>query len=686
MSKAPAAGRPSELAKHAEKLARVYGGERVVSERPQGGYVVVSTGSLTVDYALRSGGWVQGRIHELVGPPDVGKGHPLSTMILAPSGWRPLGQFSSGHLVIGSDGKPVRVTAVHKRGILRVYKVIFSDGASVRCDGDHLWRVQTKKMRRRDTWYVKSTRELLETSLFDGQGRARYYIPLVSPVQHESSDLPVDPYLAGVLLGNAGFTSSGVISLNPADRDIIEIIEKRTSLDIREYPPHAALRFRAIGIKKMIRLLGQENVKSAGKYVPSMFMTASEEDRRAFLAGLMDTDGSVVSYSSNSAGNAIFHSTSRELSLAVRELTESLGGIARFYENERTDRNGRSYTEYRVSVLIDQCPFWSSRKSSSWKIPTRGIGRSIISIEPDGEEEVWCLSVDAHDSLYVTERHIVTHNSTLAINSMKEQQRAFPDRAIAYLDVEGTFDYDWAEGLGLDTSSPERWRHLYPGTSEEASDMIRECCRSGLYSIAVVDSIGGMESKKALDKDAEDDLVGKNAQVVTRMVKHLASLARLSSCTVLLINQHRANISSYGGNVSAGPKAMQHATSTKITMSRTGEPPKKIRFAAGEDPETVAVQIRARVDRSKLVAPGRVAEFWISNRPTEELGPPGIYALDEYATLGIKLGAIVQKGAWYQFPNSGPQVQGRENVVLAMRADNSLLDSVRSAIFGKEPA
>lgn len=268
--------------------------------------------------------------------------------------------------------------------------------------------------------------------------------------------------------------------------------------------------------------------------------------------------------------------------------------------------------------------------------------------------------------------------STLMHYSAIQQQLADAARAVAYIDMEGTFDYDWAHGLGLDTS-PGRWMHLYPNDSEDASDMARECCRSGVYSSVIVDSVGGMESRKALDKEAEKDQVGKNAQVITRMVKHLATLARQNRVTVLLVNQPRAVISSMGlPDQSAGPKAMQHATTTKLVMSKGGQVPRKLKF--GDEEETVSVQVKAKVTRSKLVAPGRVAEFWINNRHTEEFGAPGIYRLEEYADLGIALGVIVQKNAWYQFP-TGTQVQGRENVQKAMAADEALVKAVREGVL-----
>jgi recombination protein RecA len=278
----------------------------------------------------------------------------------------------------------------------------------------------------------------------------------------------------------------------------------------------------------------------------------------------------------------------------------------------------------------------------------------------------------------------------IAIYSMVQQQLAYPGLAVAFVDMEKTWSYDWAWKMGLLTD-PDHWVHLRPETSEEASDMLRECVRSGFYSMATVDSIGGMESAKALYggkgkedeiRDADKEMVGKNAQVITRMVKHVASLASQTSTTVLLINQLRVVISSMAlSDVSAGPKAMQHATTTKVRMARMGgdgREPKKLKFDGTE--EIVSVCFKAHVERSKVAAPGAVAEFWVSNRDTEKWGEAGINVADEYATIGVRSGAIERAGSYYTVPGAD-RVNGREAMVSLLAERPELLENVRQKIF-----
>lgn len=270
--------------------------------------------------------------------------------------------------------------------------------------------------------------------------------------------------------------------------------------------------------------------------------------------------------------------------------------------------------------------------------------------------------------------------TTLMTNSMREAQRKYPDKAVGYVDMEGTFDDRWAAANGLDLGR-ERWDHVYANDSEDAADLARKFARSGLHSMVVVDSIGGMESRKALEKDAIDPLPGKNAQIVTRMCKHLATLSRQFGTTVILVNQLRAQIGTTGGaDVSAGPKALQHATTTKVQMSRGSEKPMTLVLCEGEDPEPVKLHFKARVTRSKAFPPGRIAEFWVNNRSTDEYGPAGIDVFDDHLTLGVRYGAIRQDGAWYTIGEL-PKVQGRLAAARLLREHPDTYAMIREQVL-----
>lgn len=265
--------------------------------------------------------------------------------------------------------------------------------------------------------------------------------------------------------------------------------------------------------------------------------------------------------------------------------------------------------------------------------------------------------------------------TTLLICSMIEAQRAYPDLAVGYIDMEQTFDYEWAERLGLDTSDA-RWVHIFPDDSEDVSDQLRMMCRTDLFSMVSVDSIGGMESKQALSKEAEEVTMGRNAQVITRMVKQVAVMARQHEVAIVFVNQLRANLSGMGADISAGPKALRYNTTMKIDMKRTGETPITVK-QEGED-ISIGVQVRARVVRNKVAPPGYSGEFWIFNQDTDEYGGVGIDQGDEAVSLGVRVGVIVQGGGGnYTLPD-GRKIRGKDNVLATLREEPDALEQVRS--------
>src|SRR5437867_2787174 len=79
-----------------------------------------------------------------------GRAQPLTSSVLTPEGFRPIGSLQAGDLVMGSDGRPTMVLGVFPQGRKEVFRVTFSDGASTRCCGEHLWAVHTRDDKRRD--------------------------------------------------------------------------------------------------------------------------------------------------------------------------------------------------------------------------------------------------------------------------------------------------------------------------------------------------------------------------------------------------------------------------------------------------------------------------------------------------------------------------------------------------------
>lgn len=264
--------------------------------------------------------------------------------------------------------------------------------------------------------------------------------------------------------------------------------------------------------------------------------------------------------------------------------------------------------------------------------------------------------------------------TTMCLQAMTQAQKKYPNKLVGYIDMEQTFSFPWAESHGVDTSD-ERLLHVFPENSEDVSDQIKMMITSGLFSLIIVDSIGGMESKKAFEKTAEESNMGKNAQIITRMTKQLAVSARKYNVAVILISQVRADFKSHTGfDTFAGPKGMKHGTTMNVKFSRTATPPLTIK--EGNDVVAVGIEIKGKVERNKLATAGKTGTFVIINTPTEKYGPVGLDTADEIRALIDLHGLLPKRGSWYDLPD-GDAVNGKDALKAWLRDNPEQMEVYR---------
>lgn len=360
----------------------------------------------------------------------LGKAQPLSCKILTPTGWVKMGEVKTGDRVIGRDGRPHRVTGVYPQGVKPVFDVTFSDGSKTQCCDDHLWAVNTALHNRaKATHQVKPLAEI-RRRLTDGAGNRRHFIPIVCPVAFDPQPVPIDPYLMGYLLANGGLTGLGTSICCPD----VETVKRLTPL----LPPGAALKqvsgstinYGISGVGGLLESLKLRFKGSPDKFVPTQYLYNSIDVRTRLLQGYLDGDGSVTA----STNVVEAGSTSRQLASDIAEIIQSLGGVVRTklrpepwftFKGER--RTGRPFWRLTVSVPNATKPFVLSRKAGVYKGRVKyPPSRSIASVEPAGEAECQCISVDSPDSLYVTDDYIVTHNTTSALVAARCHQQYDP--------------------------------------------------------------------------------------------------------------------------------------------------------------------------------------------------------------------------------------------------------------------
>ncbi|SFO31471.1 replicative DNA helicase [Geodermatophilus obscurus] len=361
------------------------------------------------------------------------------------------------------------------------YEVHFSDGSVVVADALHQWVTTDRAARRlgeRGEARVRTTEELARTlRCATADRRLNHAVVNAEPLDLPAADLPLPPYALGVWLGDGTSAAAQYTSADPEIAAYIESeglvvvrtgVDRRYSLRLPARPAPAerpcpmcgepfvprtsqvqtcgktcggALRARGgVGrqaacpdcggpssglaqcqdcrdehgtVKGLLRTLGV----LGDKHIPAAYLRASVAQRRALLAGLLDTDGTVT------GGGAVqFAVTNRRLAEDVRELIASLGHRVRMSTERVRGRSEASSTCYTLTFSTDDEVFRLERKKLLHKergartFTARGV-RFVTDVRPVASVPVRCIQVDAVDSLFLAGRGFIpTHNSTLGLD------------------------------------------------------------------------------------------------------------------------------------------------------------------------------------------------------------------------------------------------------------------------------
>lgn len=364
----------------------------------------------------------------------------LDTPIRTPDGWTTVGQIDVGDRVFDSRGRAVtvrRTTAVLRD--LDCYEVAFDDGERITCSASHAWTVE-----RINPHGDKMCEETLTTEEMARSTR-RMRVPLTA--QHgATADLPVDPYLMGLWLGD-GDTSDASIAIDWRDLDEMQAlitahiepweeitathakgnsgrlrVKRRDGICPRGhhyacgpnrmvYSGHPACRRccagQRIGRTEPVLPTLRERLRAAGtlgrKHIPHRYLFAAYEQRMELLRGLVDSDGNITT-----KGRASFTNANSELFDQVCELLTSLG--FRWSVTLAAGSARRVHWTPRPFERVAKIARKAARQIDSDRPLSRY--RRIVSVTPTASVPVRCIGIDTADHLFLAGRLCVpTHNT-----------------------------------------------------------------------------------------------------------------------------------------------------------------------------------------------------------------------------------------------------------------------------------
>lgn len=384
--------------------------------------------------------------------PQHGKLCANSTPVPTPSGWKTHGELRTGDYVFSPEGRPIRVLAEIPQTEPASMLVTFSDGAQVRVHPRHEWTVWSTRrgLGHRHEQVTLETQEMLRKGLHVGpngrRGRYVYSVAANVCVDYPTADLPVDPYVFGLWLGD-GTTTRAAITHHPADTETIAECARRgyvvSSEQTHKTTGCVLTNFYRGPLLPGLRSLGLGYPGCRSKYLPNSYRIADKRQRLELLAGVIDSDGYV--YQNN--GRVTISNVNRELIDGLAEVVRSLGWVATISAAKPvTSTSGIAGKQvcYQLTFNPDcDIPTQLPRKRITRTTPCKRR-RAIVRIEKCIPEPGKCITVEG--GLYLVGSHFTpTHNSITITESFPSWYLGrYPRHRI----IEASYNDDTAKRFG----------------------------------------------------------------------------------------------------------------------------------------------------------------------------------------------------------------------------------------------
>ena len=315
-----------------------------------------------------------------------------------------------GEQLMGVDGTPRTVRSTD-RGTSEMWEVTMAKtGDSFICNNSH---ILSTKMSGDYSRYIKNGQVVNKTihqwMALSPSIRYRYKGYYSNAIQYNNPWFSIlDPYFLGVWLGDGSSRSSTVTTADPEIEEYVNRVASRFNLKITEecrekYKMMHISCGKVNGQNPVLKELQRLNLIN-NKHILKEILTTSIRDRQEFLAGLVDTDGCLLSTKTHKYFEVA--TKYKHLCRDLIELCRSLGLYASYavkYVKEIP------YYYVYISGDLSNIPTKIARKQTSFCAKTQVV-TSPMTIKSVGQGEYAGFTLDG-DGLYMLDNYIVTHNT-----------------------------------------------------------------------------------------------------------------------------------------------------------------------------------------------------------------------------------------------------------------------------------
>jgi recombination protein RecA len=241
-------------------------------------------------------------------------------------------------------------------------------------------------------------------------------------------------------------------------------------------------------------------------------------------------------------------------------------------------------------------------------------------------------------------------------------------KKILYVDTEMTLTTDYLESLG---STPHKFSHVIPTTTEEMCNIIREQIPN--FDVIVVDSINNSASGEQMQKTAEERTMANRAIVLSSQLPIIVGLCNQYDTTLVILSQVRDNMNKANkyspDTVIPGGRSLHHNSSMTLELFKSTKKKSKEEEKLSNKKETIEGNlIRIKCTKNKVGKVNREVsvEFTYGEGFTIE---------SDVASSAVRLGIIEKAGSWLKY-NGSSISQGIDNLVPVLKDNPDLLQEL----------
>ena len=283
----------------------------------------------------------------------------------------------------------------------------------------------------------------------------------------------------------------------------------------------------------------------------------------------------------------------------------------------------------------------------------------------------------------------------LALSCIKNFLDENPENTALFIDAEYTYDPKWAASQGVDVSrvmviKTNDAKKIFEGLigTVKVNSVTKRVSKNmkGILDhviegsdprfknlgIIVLDSIAVLNTPMEIAADIGKANMAPIPRFLSTELKKVTPVVAQANVAFIGINQVRVNLGQMYGDPTSSPggKALKHACSLMINMAPVSGADSVLKDDSGEK---VGHTVRAKIQKNKVGAPFRVAEYKVKYKE-------GIVnTADEIFELAIKYG-IIERPNNQMYIVDGEKIRGRDSAKQAFSSDDSCVFSALSAI------